>query len=117
MIVEKVLYDFLNSKLNTEENGNIPAFMEKPVNAPDTFVLIEKTGGGVDNCIEKATFAIQSISTSLYKTAQLNELVKATMLKFTAETPVMHCKLNSDYNFTREDLKEYRYQAVYNMNY
>ena len=114
MLAEKIILDFLKDELHTAQ---IPVYMERPANCPDEFVLIEKTGGGATDHIERGTFAIQSISTSLYKSACLNDTVKNKMLHLTEKTPIMRCHLNSDYNFTNTNTKEYRYQAVYEINY
>lgn len=50
--------------------------METPETMPETYVLIEKTGSGMNNHIKSATFAIQSYASSLYEAASLNEIVK-----------------------------------------
>ena len=39
-MIEKVLLDYLNENL-----GNVKAFMERPKDPPEEYVLIEKTGG------------------------------------------------------------------------
>lgn len=78
-------------------------------------VLIERTGGGLEDHIRRATVAIQSYGASLYAAASLNEIVIAAMAGITALPNVASCKLNSDYNFTDESKKLYRYQAVFNL--
>lgn len=39
-MIEKIVYDFLST------NMNVPVFLETPINAPKTYVLITKTGSG-----------------------------------------------------------------------
>lgn len=112
-MVEKMVLDYLNSKMN-----GCSAYMETPENIPAVYVLIEKTGSGADNRINSATITIQSISsTSLYEAACLNESVKSIMDEMPYYTDVFRAKLNSDYNYTNEKTKEYRYQAVFDVVY
>jgi len=109
-MIELTVLNYLKSVLD------VPVVMEKPTGNVDEFVLIEKTGSRVDNyCINRATFALQSWSTSLYNAASLNEDVKQAMDKIIESTDVSKSQLNSDYNFTDTTTKSYRYQAVYDL--
>lgn len=110
-MIEKIIFDYLASVLN------VPVVLEVPENAPAEFVLIEKTGSRRSNYFDTATIAIQSYSTSLYKTATLNELVKTKMYNLISVDEVTSCRLNSDYNYTDLQTKRYRYQAVFDISY
>lgn len=110
-MIEIIVMDYLNKTLN------VPAFMEKPEKEPERYVLLEKTGGSSENCINSATIAIQSYAGTLYGAADLNEEVKVAMDNIIALNEVMSSKLNSDYNFTDTTKKKYRYQAVYDLFY
>ena len=90
-----------------------------PEDKPDKYILIEKTGSGRENWIDNATLAIQSVSAnSLLEAARINEAVKTAMNEFADNSPdIYSCRLDTDYNFTNPATKEYRYQAVYNINY
>lgn len=82
------------------------------------YILIQRTGGGVENFINNATYAIQSISShSKLRAAQINEMVKQVMEAFADEEGISSCKLNSDYDYTNTLTKEYRYQAVFGIVY
>ena len=108
-MIEKTLWEYLNESLA------VPVFLEIPKDRPAEYVAIEKTGSSRDNHINRATFAIQSISTSMYDAMALNEAVKEAMDGAIALPEVAKSKLNSDYNFTDTTTKEYRYQAVYDI--
>lgn len=110
-MIEKTVLDYLNKALD------VPAYMERPVDVPKRFVLLEKTGGSVENHIKNATFAIQSHAESLYQAALLNEKVKEAMDNIVSTEDIGRSELNSDYNFTNTTRKEYRYQAVYEIYY
>ena len=107
-MIEKIVLDYLKSK-------NINAYMERNNGIKGDFVLIEKTGSGEENHIKNSTLAIQSFSDSLYNTALLNEKIKELMKQLIELDEVSKCSLNSDYNYTIPNTKEYRYQAIFDL--
>ena len=110
-MIEEIIVNYLNSRLSVEAN------MERPEELQESYVLIERTGGGESNFIKVATIVIQSYATSLYQAAALNESVKEFMEELVLLDAIVKVKLNTDYNFTDPDTKEYRYQAVYEISY
>ena len=115
-MIEDKIKNFLESKLT------VPVLMEIP-KSPSTsqFVVIEKTGGGQENYIKSAILTIQSYGPTLYKAAELNELVKDWMLDglegaITLDQ-VARVALDSDYNHTDTSSKRYRYQAVFDIKH
>jgi len=109
-MIEKTVLDYL-----TVESG-VPVYMEEPENpSAYPFIVIQKTGSGLENHIKRATFAVQSYAESLYGAAHLNETIKEIMLDIISLDEVAKCSLNSDYNFTDTARKRYRYQAVYDL--
>ena len=110
-MIEITVYEFLKSKLLA------PVYTEIPNNPPSRMVTIEKTVSSQENQINRATLAIQSYGKSLYEAAELNEIVKETMLDgldgLITLDEIAKVSLNSDYNFTDTTTKKYRYQAVF----
>lgn len=111
MMIEKTVLDYLETKLS------VPVVMEKPANPPASYVILIKTGSGVSNHIYRATLAIQSVATTLYDAAVLNEEVKKAMDEIVALPQITYSSLNSDYEFTNTATKERRYQAVYDLGH
>lgn len=111
-MIEVIVYTFLKNELE-----DVPVYMEISEKVPDSFVLIEKTGSGLNNHIKSATFAIQSYGPTMFKAAELNELVKEKMLDIIGEKEITKVSLNSDYNFTDTTTKHYRYQAVFDLKH
>lgn len=105
-MIEATIRDYLEKTLN------VPTYLEHEANMPEEYIMIERTGGGMTNHLKNATIAIQSISTSMYKSAMLNESVKNAM-ELSVGNNISSCKLNSDYNFTDTETNQYRYQAVF----
>lgn len=108
-MIEEKLLNYLARQLE------VPVRMEVPEDAPDEFVVIEKTGSGMENYIYTATFAVQSYAPTMYEAAALNEMVKDAMSGLTTLPCVSRSALNSDYNFTDTTEKRYRYQAVFDI--
>lgn len=101
---------------------------ERPTEEVDNYILIEKTGSSTSNRITTSTIAIQSISNSLnggsmLQAMTLNDEVKAAILGegeeygLIEEDDIIEVELQSDYNFTDTETKEYRYQAVFNVTH
>lgn len=110
-MIENTLLDYLGHELE------IPVFMERPKNPPATYVLIEKTGSSRRNRINSSTVAIQSYAASLYEAAVLNEAVKTAAYNAITLDEICRVSLNSDYNFTDTAMKQYRYQAVFDITH
>lgn len=108
-MIEKILLNYFKSKTS------IPVYMEIPEKAPESYIIIEKTGSSEENHIYSAMIAIQSYAESLFLAADLNEQVKLTMDKAIELDDICHVQLNSDYNHTDTSMKKYRYQAVYDI--
>lgn len=80
-------------------------------------MIFEKTSSGERDFANSATFAFQSYAPSLYEAAALNEEVKTAVKSMIELNEISGVRLNSDYNFTDTQTKEYRYQAVFDINY
>ena len=111
MMIEKTILDYLDQALD------VPVCMERPEEPPNQYVLIEKTGSGKRNHICDATLSIQSYAPSLYEAAELNETVKTAMESAVILSEICRVSLNSDYNFTDTAMKQYRYQAVFDITH
>ena len=110
-MIETTVLDYLNAHL-TES-----VYMEVPPEPPTSYVVVQKTGSSKVNHLKTATFAIQSISTSKYNAAVLNESVKSTMEQMIERNDISRVSLNSDYDFTDTQKKIHRYQAVFDLVY
>ena len=77
---------------------------------------IERTGGR-GRFLSETTIAIQSYEESMYKAAKLNDDVVKAMYGLITVPEVTKVTLNSNYNFTDTRTKEYRYQAVFDINH
>lgn len=109
-MIEKVVLDYLSEKLPC------PVVMERD-NETAPFVLIKKNGSGRENRINSAMLTFKSYGETLYKAAELNKKVIDEIFKMIELDLILKVSLNSDYDFTDPETKEYRYQALFDINY
>ena len=110
-MIELVIKKYLDGHLS------VPSFLERPEIVPDSYVLFEKTGSSKSNYLPASTFAFQSYAPSMYEAAVLNEKVKEAVEGMIVLDEISKISLNSDYNYTDTTTKEYRYQAVFDINH
>lgn len=108
-MIEETLLKYLEAGLS------VPVFYVYPTKAPDRFVLLERIGGSRMGMIRSVSFTIQSYAATLAEAAQLNEEVLAVMDEAIALPEVSRVDLDSDYEYTDETMKKYRYQAVFDL--
>lgn len=110
-MIELIVKNYLSTKLET------PIVFEHQKNLPKRFILIQKTSGSRENFLNSSTIAIQSYAESMFETAKLNEKIKNLMYDLITVDEVSSVDLNSDYNFTDTETKQYRYQAIFDIHY
>ena len=134
-MIELIILDHLKEKITVIKKGNdiwgtfnfeldvsqsneftVPVHLEKQSNE-HTYVLLEKTSSSKSNHLPSATFAFQSYADSLYNAAVLNDKVKKVVESLIELDEIRGLSLNTDYNFTDTTTKQYRYQAVYDINH
>lgn len=112
-LIEAVVIGHLAEVLQTAD-----VYAERPAVLPDEFFIIEKTSAGETDHIQRATIAVQSVSrSSMLRAAEMSKAAEKAMKTLITEADVSRCKLNSAYNFTDTETKEYRYQAVFDITY
>lgn len=112
-LIEAIIISHLSTELNTDD-----VYAERPADLPSKYYVVEKTSAGKKNYVSTATVAIQSISSaSLLEAAEMSKNVEIAMEKLISVANVSAVRLNSAYNFTNSETKEYRYQAVFDIYY
>ena len=107
-MIEVIIKKYLDGHLD------VPSFFEHESKMPNSFVLIERTGGSEQN---QTKSAFQSYAPSMQRAAELNVKVKEAVNGLIELNSISGVHLNSDYNFTDTETKRYRYQAVFDVNY
>lgn len=113
-MIESIVRNHVLTALSTD---HIPVYLDVDPGHPGEYVVLERTGGGVENHINRAQFAVQSYATTMAKAAALNEKAKAAMDSLITLDNIGSSALQADYNFTDTSTKKYRYQAVYDIVY
>lgn len=96
---------------------DVPVMTAHRTDDPESFVIIERIGGGMTNRVREASVAVQSYGPTMLAAAELHERVLEAMDGIRALDSIGGVSLNSEYNFTDESTKQYRYQAVYDITY
>lgn len=112
MIIEEILIRYLAEKLNPIEVSGLV-----PENPPENFVTVEKTGRTQKNTINRTVLAVQSYAPSLSKAAALSEQVIGAVIKMPLYENVGRVELINEHNFTDTRKKQFRYQAIFAINY
>lgn len=110
-MIEIIILKYLTEKMD------VPVSMDKTDRDVKRYILVERTGSSRSNFINTATFVFQSYAESKYEAAKLNEELKLNMDNIIELPQISRSALNSDYDYTNTQTKEYRYQAVYNIVY
>lgn len=110
-MIEKIILDYLSGLLP------VPVAVERAIDPPAQYVLLEQTGGSESNHISEATVAIQTYADSRYEAASLMEDVIEAMHGIVSLDSIGGIRLQGSYNYTDVTEKKYRYQAVYNVTY
>lgn len=108
-MIEKTLLDYLKNEIEAA------VYIDVPANPPVKRVVIEKTGGGMEEHIRHSVITIQSYAPRRFDAAVLNDEVVCAMLEAVELPEISSVELNADYDYTNTATKEYRYQAVFDV--
>lgn len=111
-MIETTMLSYLTDALS-----GVLVLMEEPESPPAKYIVLRKTGSDEESRILEATFAIQSYAATLYEAAALNARVIAAVRAMGPADGVFSAHLNSDYEYTNLETKQYRYQAVFEIYY
>lgn len=110
MTIEEIICNYITEELD------VVCSPVKPSRPFHNKVFVERTGG-TGRFIKNTTVAIQSYGDSMYEAAVLNDMVIAKMYEAVELDPIIEVVLNSNYDFTDTETKEYRYQAVFDITH
>ncbi len=110
-MIETIIRDYLMSGLD------VPVYVSVPAGPPDSYVVIERTGGTEENHIRSATVAIQSYAATMYDAATLHESVLEAVKGMIELDSISSVEVNAEYNFTDTSTRQPRYQAVFDFVY
>ena len=106
MNIETKIINYLN------KNG-FQAYANVPANRPESFVTVERTGGGRDNVvIDRPTVAIQSWAPKRLGAAELAYAVQNIMADMVNEPNICKVSVGSIYNFPDPVSGVSRYQMI-----
>lgn len=110
-MIEILMLNHLKSKLG------IPVYAEMPEKPQGRFVVIRKGDEQREDFLRCATMLARSYGPSLLDAMELSQQVVTAMDSLPEDPRVSGCYCTGEYNFTDEETKRYRYQAVFDVFY
>lgn len=109
--IEQIVIDYLSEHLE------VPVYAEVPNPRPESFVIVERTGGPHKTIgMDQPLMAIQAWAKTRAKAADLAYEVDAVIFSLQDENGrVTYVDRNSFYNYPDEESGTNRYQLVYDM--
>lgn len=112
MIIESIIINHLKDGLDGVEVHSLV-----PSNRPQTFVVVERTGGSIENLIKQGMFVADCYAPTMEKAAELCEQVIEQMMTLPVHNEVASVRLNAHYNDTDTALHEFKYAALFEVTY
>lgn len=107
-MIEETVLNYLKYHLS------VPVYCNEPSTKDPEYVVIEKTGGNIENKIKESTIAIQSYGKTKYRACALMEEVIATMTDgLIALDDISEVVVNGSSDFTDTTTKRPRYQSIF----
>lgn len=107
---------FIIRHLNDELDG-VSAHGLVPANRPDTFVVLERTGGSIENFLHHSMFVADCYAPTLEQACILSEKVITVMQQLSSKGRVTDVSVNSAYNDTDTETHEYRYGVLFDITH
>jgi hypothetical protein len=111
-MIEVAIRDYL-----AQEISPIPVYMEQPKTLPQEYVLLRLADAGLINKVDAATFFVTVRSDTLYKTAQLRDLVKDALLNAISEDYITSSTLGGESAQIDSANHAYQYELTFNFYY
>lgn len=110
-MIDQIIKQYLDGQLS------VPSFFDFEKKMPAKFVSFERTSGGKVNHIKNSSFAFQSHADTKYEALQLINEVIEVVERMIELDEMSKIELNTYYDFTDEESKKYRYQAVFEITH
>lgn len=99
---------------------NIPVYLDLSgvEDLPTEYFTLVKTGSDENNYIYTSTFVLRSISSTMAKSARLNEIGKQAVARMADDNKrIIMARVGTDYPSPDYETKEYSYDAVINVKH
>lgn len=110
-MLEVTLKQYLDTKVD------VPVYLEVPADAAKEYYALERVGGSEDDKIFHSSFTIESVGKSLYKSALMDETIIGIMTDAIELPEISSVLLNTHYNATDTERKQYKYKALFDINH
>lgn len=94
---------------------NVPVHTEVPEDKPERYVVIKKADYHREDFLRCSMMLARSYGPTLLAAAELSDRVEQAMTSILRDPRISGCHCTGNYNFTDEETKQYRYQAVFDI--
>ena len=108
-MIEVLMLNHLSRELD------IPVYAEVPEDKPERYVVIKKADYHKKDFLRCSMMLARSYGPTLLAAAELSSQVEKAMYSIIRDPRVSGCYCTGNYNFTDEETKQYRYQAVFDI--
>lgn len=108
-MIEEIIIDYLSKALS------VPVYAEIPKKKSEQYIIVEKIAGGLVEKIKASSVSVYSYSSTQYKAAELDEVVRNTMLDIVSLDNISSCKVGGESRSNDVLNKEYRYETIFNL--
>lgn len=112
MTIESFIIQHLNQSLD-----EVSAYGLVPAERPNTFVVLERTGGTIEHFLHHSFFVTDCYGETLEEAVNLSEKVIEAMKTLPLHGRVTHVSINSIYNDTDTETHEYKYGVLFEVTH
>ena len=111
-MIEKTVIDYLSARLS------VPVGAQTPPGPPESYVVVERTGGGEKDGLQAAVIALRCTDASLFGAISLCTVVADALKTMPAHVAnVSSARRESTYNQTDLRTKSWRYTTIFRVYY
>lgn len=109
-MIETVVIKYLKSALGVSVTAETPK-------TETEYITVQKIDGGRRNHVDMATLSIKCISTTLNKTAKLDERLRDAMHDLITQEDISRVELGGNGSDINTATKTYAYESIWNIYY
>lgn len=96
---------------------SLDVYMEKPDDAPEEFYVIQFVKGGNQHGLAEMSIIAQSYGNTMYRACDMNKDMEAALESLISEDYIRDISRNGSYPYNKTDIKQYRYQCLFDVSY
>lgn len=96
---------------------SLNVYMEVPDDAPEEFYVIQFVKGECRHGLAEMSIIAQSYGNTMYRACDMNKDMEAALESLITEDYIRDISRNGSYPYNKTDIKQYRYQCLFDVSY